>query len=80
MWKKAIINELDRKRDFSKAPEIKALRLFNMKLPHDFNIKNDEAKPYFNPARCALRRTYFPPKAELFLTKHFNLVRLLDYR
>ena len=31
------------KRDSAKAPEIKALRFFNMKLTHDFNAKNDEA-------------------------------------
>lgn len=43
MWAKSIKKELQRKRDSSEVPEIKALRLFNMKLSHDFNAKNDEA-------------------------------------
>lgn len=50
------------KRDFAKAPEIKVLRLFNMKLPHDFNTKNDEAKPRFDLARRAPRWNILPPK------------------
>ena len=69
MWKKAIPNELDRKRDFAKAPEIKALRLFNMKLPHDFNIKNDEAT--FALALTAVNYvgTHSPKNSRIILDK-----------
>ena len=43
IWVKSVPKELDRKRNSSKTPEIKVLRLLNMKIPHDFNAKNDEA-------------------------------------
>lgn len=80
MWKKAIPNELDRKRDFAKSPEIKALRLFNMKLPHDFDTKNDEVSPVLTVPAVNYVGIYSPQKAERFLTKRFNLARLLDYQ
>lgn len=62
MWVKSIQKELDRKMDSAKAPETKVLRLFNMKLPHDFNTKNDEAKPRFDLACCELRWNILPKK------------------
>ena len=50
------------KRDSAKAPEIKALRFFNMKLTHDFNAKNDEVRSRFDLACCALRWKILPKK------------------
>lgn len=62
--------ELDRKRDFSKAPEIKALRLFNMKITHDFDAKNDETTLALTLPAVNYVGTY-SPKRRIILDKTF---------
>lgn len=50
------------KRDSAKAPETKALRLFNMKLPHDFDTKNDEVSPALTVPAVNYVGIYSPKK------------------
>ena len=64
MWVESIQKELDRRRDSAKAPEIKALRLFNMNLSHDFNVKNDEAALALTLPAVNYIGTCSPQKAE----------------
>ena len=69
MWVRFIQKELQRKRDSSEVPEIKALRLFNMRLTHDFNAKNDEAT--FALALTAVNYvgTHSPKNSRIILDK-----------